>query len=894
MQATAKTNGHGLRDRLSHLTYAQAVRSLGHDGDRLLRAGGAFDIDIDEQVRLGARSLRLTLGDAVATIAPSDGAPNRLDWNCSRCRGACEHVGAAFSLVLEEKVALGLAAPPTESVPLERLSDAELIQRAVAERQERARSEKMSLRPIAPNELWTDYLVASPVSGKTYRVALRGWAPGDSYCNCPDFRKNTLGTCKHVLAVQARARKGFGTAARRQPFRPTIVAVYLRYGPTVELRLQAPPRLIDAAASIVAPFADRPIDDAAGLVRSLAKLAALGVEYTIYPDAEEYIDQQLHQQRLAALVAEIRRDPRRHPLRTTLLKAELLPYQLDGIAFAAGAGRAILADDMGLGKTIQGIGVAELLRREANVRRVLLVCPASLKAQWRAEIERFSDLDCDLVLGGAAERAGQYDSGRFFTVCNYEQVLRDILAIERVAWDLIILDEGQRIKNWESKTSRVLKGLRSRFALVLSGTPLENRLEELYSVTQFIDDRRLGPAFRFFHQHRVVDDKGKPLGYRNLSELRERLRPVLLRRTRASVMQELPPRSTEIVRIAPTDEQRELHGAHLRVVSSIVRKPFISEMDLLRLRKALLMCRMAANSTFLVDKREPGYSSKIATLADLLSALLAESDRKIVLFSEWTTMLGLIEPLIRACDADFARLDGSIPQAQRTRLVHRFQNDPDCRVFITTNAGATGLNLQAANTVVNVDLPWNPAILEQRIARAHRMGQKRPVQAYLLVTDQTIEEALLRTLSAKKDLALAALDVESDVDQVDLVNHGSELRNRLEVLLGAAPEAPVDRSAQAEAEATAARLARREQIALAGGELLSAAVSLVDQLLPPGGDAEKTNSVAAALRERLSECMDRDERGQLKLTLALPNAGALDRLAASLARLLSVGASAAG
>ena len=190
----------------------------------------------------------------------------------------------------------------------------------------------------------------------------------------------------------------------------------------------------------------------------------------------------------------------------------MLPYQLEGIAFAAGVGRAILADDMGLGKTIQGVGVAEILAREAGIGRVLVVCPASLKSQWRNEIHRFSDRSVQLVTGSAAERARQYDNDSFFTVCNYEQVLRDILAIERVRWDLIILDEGQRIKNWESKTARVIKGLKSPFALVLSGTPLENRLDELYSVVQFVDDRRLPPAFRFFHRHRVVDENGQGAG----------------------------------------------------------------------------------------------------------------------------------------------------------------------------------------------------------------------------------------------------------------------------------------------------------------------------------------------------------------------------------------------
>jgi SNF2 family DNA or RNA helicase len=356
----------------------------------------------------------------------------------------------------------------------------------------------------------------------------------------------------------------------------------------------------------------------------------------VFPDAEEYIQQWLHREHMREIAAAIRRDPFNHPLRKTLLKVPLLPYQVDGIAFVAAAGRAVLADDMGLGKTIQGIGAAEFLAREAEVRKVLVVCPASLKSQWRSEIHRFCDRDVQLIGGRTAERFSQYDNSCFFTVCNYEQVLRDILAIERVKWDLIILDEGQRIKNWESKTAATIKSLWSRFALVLSGTPLENRLDELYSVVQFIDDRRLGPGFRFFNTHRVVDEKGKVLGYKNLSQLRETLKPILLRRTRDSVALELPPRTMEILRIAPSDEQSELHQNHMRIVVSIVRKKFISEMDLLRLQIELLMCRMAADSTFLVDKEAPGHSTKLEFLDDLLGRLFEEDHRKVILFSEWT------------------------------------------------------------------------------------------------------------------------------------------------------------------------------------------------------------------------------------------------------------------
>lgn len=602
------------------------------------------------------------------------------------------------------------------------------------------------------------------------------------------------------------------------------------------------------------------------------------------------MNRRLLQDRMAAQMGKIRRNPAAHPLRTELLKTELLPYQLDGIAFAVGAGRAILADDMGLGKTIQGIGTAELLAREAGIRRVLIVCPASLKSQWRNEIHRFSDRDAQLVVGSAVERPPQYDKDCFFTICNYEQVLRDLLAIERVAWDLIILDEGQRIKNWESKTARTIKGLKSTFALVLSGTPLENRLDDLYSIAQFIDDRRLGPAFRFFNRHRIVDEKGKVLGYQKLDQLRRTLKPVLLRRTRESVLNELPPRTTEIVRIPPTEEQLELHQAHMRTVSMIIRKAYFTEMDLLRLQRALLMCRMAANSTYLVDKKSPGYSTKLDRLADLVDQLFSESGRKAVLFSEWTTMLNLIEPLLEQRKLNYVRLDGSVPQKKRQELVHRFQREEECRLFITTNAGSTGLNLQAANTVINVDLPWNPAVLEQRVARAHRMGQKQPVQVFVLVTEKTLEENLLATLSAKHDLALAALDAESDVTQVDMVSGIEEMRRRLEVLLGAQPEAPVDQSQQeAIRQQTSRQEAHRQRVAAAGGELLGAAFEFLGQLVAEETTARPADALVSDLRSRLQQCVEEDGSGQQRLTISLPNRDSLDRMAHALAQLLVAG-----
>lgn len=945
MATTKRNDSLTLWDRLSRLNFEQASKLLGPDAKKLImRGAGAWDVDVSEHVRLNDRQFRMKFPDEsednppVVTIKLRDDARQRLHWNCSHCDDPCLHVGAAFSVLLEHKIALGLAAAPTNDVPVETLNERELLERALQDRRDRARSERMQLKASDKDDPWCDYLVTSTLSGKTYRVALRGMERGQAYCTCPDFRTNTLGTCKHVMKVQQAVRRRFDVAQLKRPFRPKGIAVFVEYGEELSLRWELPPRLSDEVAEVIDPkFVVPPlggdssstpsqethrlkaelrtdITDVADLIKRIAKLEQLGHSVTIYPDAEELIQRRLHEARIAARMAEIRRDPAKHPLRQELLKAKLLPYQLDGIAFAVGAGRAILADDMGLGKTIQGIGVAELLAREADAKKVLIVCPASLKSQWRSEIHRFCDRDVQLITGRVAERLPQYRSECFFTVCNYEQVLRDIMAIETVPWDLIILDEGQRIKNWETKTTQVVKSLRSRFALVLSGTPLENRLEDLYSVATFIDARRLGPAFRFFHRHRIVDEDGKVIGYKNLDRLRETLRPVLLRRTRDSVRLELPPRTDEYVRIQPTDEQLTLHNGYLQIVSQIVRKPFISEMDLLRLRQALLMCRLSADSTFLVNKQTPAFSSKLERLAELFDQLFEEPDRKVVLFSEWTGMLDLIEPLLKARKLPFVRLDGSVPQGRRPELVHEFQTNPECKLFLTTNAGSTGLNLQAANTVINVDLPWNPAVLDQRIARAHRMGQSQPVQVYILVTDGTIEESLLQTLMLKRDLALAALDADSDVNEIQMTSNSDDLKRRLEILLGAKGDAPVDESqklnragelpvatppssttedvrTQAACSTNdAAQRERRERVAAAGGELLGAAFHFLGELVAQQHpEQQPAPELALNLKNRLAECITPDDSGRQRLTITLPNAASLDSMANALARLLSVG-----
>jgi superfamily II DNA or RNA helicase len=886
---------NSFHQRLGQLTYHQACQLLGEQGKELLAVGsGRLDVDPDD-VYLGGDLFRVRMTDhelltqrAIVTLTLQGGRSRELRFNCDQCDTACQHLGAAFAYLLDAKSVMGLAAPPDPSVPLENLTDEELRRRALADRAERAREEAMTVRSMDTTRPWADYLVTSHRSGKTYRVALRGEGAGQSYCSCPDFRTNRLGTCKHIMHSFDKVQSRFSGAKLRSPYVRKNVSLRVDYGSPRGLRFNLPTRAEDRLQEIVSPYAEQTLIDVHEAMRRIASIENLGWDVHVYPDAEELIQTRLVQDRLRQEADKVRCDVESHPLRRGLLKTELLPYQLDGIAFAVGAGRAVLADDMGLGKTIQGIGVAELLAQWAEIQRVLVVCPASLKSQWRNEIARFSDRSAQLVIGGATMRADQYASAHFFTICNYEQVLRDLTAVEAVAWDLIILDEGQRIKNWESKTSQVIRSLNSTFRLVLSGTPLENHLGELFTVTQFVDESLLGPAHQFFHKHRVVDDHGKLVGYHRLDELRESLRPVLLRRTRGQVARQLPERTDELVRIRPTAEQLEIHDAQIRIVAQIVQKKFFTEMDLLRLRRALAIARMSADSTFLVDQTEPEFSSKLDRLAELLGDLGEDPANKIVIFSEWRRMLDRIELILERHELDYVRLDGQVPQKQRPPIVSRFQNDSECRVILMTNAGSTGLNLQSANVVINVDLPWNPAVLEQRIARAHRMGQQNPVHVYKLVTENTIEEKLLDALDAKQNLADASLDVDSQLSAVTVGSGMCELKQRLEKLITPTDLAPVDESQRMRVEAEALQIAeRRERVSAASGELVGAALRMVGELVGGSSSPAPAPEKVEALHQNLAACIERDEVGRPHLRISLPDDNALRSLAESLARLLS-------
>jgi superfamily II DNA or RNA helicase len=633
-------------------------------------------------------------------------------------------------------------------------------------RRQFGREQDFELKNVGEHPVFSEFHVTNPTSGNTYRVAIRGTGPGENFCSCPDFATNDLGTCKHVEFTLARLEKRRGgKTALREGFQPPYSEVFLQYGARRDVRFRPGSECPVELARLASDYFD---DE--GVLRSeafgrfeqfLSRAASLEHELRCYDDALGFVaeirDEENRRKRLAKAF------PRgtRSPAFKNLLKVPLYEYQREGALFAARAGRCLIGDEMGLGKTIQALAAAEIMAREFGVERVLIICPTSLKHQWEREIAKFTDRTAQVIGGLRPQRAELFRGDGFYKITNYDTVIRDLDLIGELAPDLVILDEAQRIKNWETRTARAVKKIDSPYGIVLTGTPLENRLEELVSIVQFVDRHRLGPTWRFLHEHQVRDETGRVVGYRDLDRIGRTLEPVLIRRQKDQVLDQLPERLENNFFVPMTEQQRKHHDENAATVARIVarwrRYGFLREADQRRLMIALQNMRMSCDSTYLLD-RETDHSVKPDELATLLDEMLERPDAKAVVFSQWTRMHELAIRRLGGRDWDHVFFHGGVESRKRKSLIERFREDRDCRLFLSTDAGGVGLNLQHASAVVNMDLPWNPAVLEQRIGRVHRLGQTQPVQVVNFVAQGTIEEGMLSVLAFKKSLFAGVLD----------------------------------------------------------------------------------------------------------------------------------------
>ncbi len=680
------------------------------------------------------------------------------------------------------------------------------------------------------------YATKRPGAGvRPYATLLEGVDPIEGRCDCPDFLKNSLGVCKHVLAVlehlHARPKllrqalkeqeSAIPEGLRWDPIRPlTGRGDWLERvswfrppeprGPRAERTARALERFRPGKEETLVlrrAFPDDP-PKRLELVEDLGKVLPSGTK------ADPALRALLAGER-GRLQRVATQAPTSAELRAAFkgLKRTLYPYQRAGVERFLAAGRLLLADDMGLGKTAQAITACDLLWRTGRIRRGLIIAPASLKPQWAREWAAFSDLPILVVDGTPGERQALYDSRKSgLFIINYEQLLRDLETVRRWEPDLVVLDEAQRIKNWATKTALSVKGLAPPYRLVLTGTPMENRIEELASVVEWVDDMALEPKWRLNALHSVFADGRKEVtGVRHLDTLRERLKGCMVRRVRQEVLDQLPPRTDVRVPVEMTEPQKGEHDALIQPIVSLVQRSKtrpLTQAEFLRLMSLLTTQRIISNGLAQLNFTEiwpairgcaPEESvikglcaPKLLELRQLVRQLAVEQGRKVVIFSQWRRMLTLahwaVSDLLAEGGFRAGFFTGAEGQKRRTQNIVEFHDDPAYRLLFASDAGGVGLNLQhAANAVINLELPWNPAVLEQRIGRIYRLGQDQPIDVFNLVCEQGIESRIAGLVGSKQAFFKGLFDGESDAVQFD--QSGSFL-SRVEKITEPASDVP--------------------------------------------------------------------------------------------------------
>lgn len=644
-----------------------------------------------------------------------------------------------------------------------------MIKRVMKERQVKAL--KADYRVIWADNIYGDHTLINE-RGVKYKIFLRDFEKEIGYSDCMDSRTNKLGTTKHLMYA-FNALKSDSALMKKMSHKFPFVEVYLDPLNDYKLSWYYPTDLpLHVKLFITRYFGnntyvnDGELDNFAEFISEAQSIREIVVRKDVPEKIEAYFDDAILKTVQESTVLDYSK-----------INAELYFYQKEGVEFATFRKSAIIADEMGLGKTIQAISTAVFKRDIFGFSRALVVCPASLKSQWKSEIERFTNAKAEIIQGIPEEREKQYEeSDAYFLILNYETVLRDQVAINKAGVDFLILDEAQRIKNYETQTANAIKRIDKKHTLVITGTPIENKLIDLYSIVGALDPYMLAPLWEFSYQHCLFDQEkqDKINGYYDLHKLKERISSILIRREKRKVLEQLPNVQHMDVFVGMTPMQRDYHASYSSAVSQIIHKKFMTPYDMNRLNMLLTSMRMVCDSTFLIDD-ETNESPKLDELTNILFEKIdiKNSDKKIIIFSEWVKMHKLIGQELRKNNVGFVELNGRIPVKNRGELIKKFEDNLNCKVFLSTEAGGAGLNLQVADTVINFELPWNPAKKNQRIGRIDRIGQQhKNLTVINLITNDSIETRIAAGLVVKQNLFDGVLNEDNNTSVVDFSEKG--------------------------------------------------------------------------------------------------------------------------
>jgi len=708
----------------------------------------------------------------------------------------------SYACLLQYEQELSILDPKQQQSEHKKYTRQGMIKRVMAERKLKAEQASYNIRWAS--NIYGDHILTNE-EGVHYKVFLRDFEAETGYSDSWDSKLNKLGTTKHIMfAFNAlkNNRQLYKRLDKKYPFIEIFCDPLNEYKITWHYPHKMP---VGEQLLISRYFKKQPyIENNEADIKSFLGFIENAEEYEticIRPEVREKVERAYEQSMLKEL--ESINTPDYSPIKT-----ELFNYQKEGVEFVLFKKVAIIADEMGLGKTVQAAATAVLKKQIFDFRKTLVVCPATLKSQWKNEIETFTDEKALIVSGTPKERESQYQSDEYyFLIVNYETVMRDSVAINKAGIDFLILDEAQKIKNFETKTSSSIKRLLPKHTLVITGTPIENRLIDIFSLISVLDPYFLGPLWEFSYQHCLFDPEktNKINGYYNLSSLNKRLSDILIRREKRHVLEQLPNVQQFDIPVEMSPLQAEYHASYARGIAAIIRKKYLTAYDMQKMQLLLASMRMVCDSTYLIDE-ETNVSPKLEELQSILLEQfdLRNTERKVIIFSEWVKVHKLIAQLLRENKIGFAELSGKVPVKSRGELIKKFENTPECKVFLSTESGGAGLNLQFADTLINFELPWNPAKKNQRIGRIDRLGQKsEKLTIYNFITQNSIEQQIAAGLLVKQNLFEGVLDSGSKTDYVDFSSKGrSQFIDQLEAFINRveAEEAEPDISADTQAE----------------------------------------------------------------------------------------------
>lgn len=753
-------------------------------GENIFSLGGYALIDCDEETYTYNYKVGGNYGDYSVSIEKKNGTWNAT-CSCPYPYKGCKHAVACL-LDIQQRLKRKKIVLENEEFPTEEYLTPEEIRRlALSARVEKAKKEKLTF--IQGESFKGEHIVRNKNS-REYTVTIYK-ADGESgHCSCPDFAYNHLSTCKHLIFAHSMLHKNKKLEEQGR----SEVFPFVHF--TWNARLQKPYCYFDhipddELKELVGTFFN---ENGIYTRTDLSHLYHLFYKFEDAPFTR-FDGRLIDKINEYWLEREIKKIKSNYKMDLSFLKASLYPYQETGVMFSLFRKAAIIADEMGLGKTLQAICVAILKKQLFGFTKILIISPSSLKEQWQREIEKFTDEQSVIVSGNQMQRKKTYFTGEpLFRITNYEAVLRDVLTIRKFNPDFIILDEAQRIKNFETKTHRAILSIPKKHSLVITGTPIENKLEDLYSISQFSEIELFTPLWAFASRHFCLDRKKKDRvhGYKNLETIHEKAKDLILRRKKEEVFDCLPEQITNNYYVNLTEEQSGIQASCLQGVAFILAKKIITPMDYNKIQSLLQTARRACNSTYLVD-RTTNISTKLPELKKIINDLVIQNNRKVIIFTEWTSMTYLVGKMLSEMGIDFVEFSGKIPVKKRQLLIDEFQGNPDCKAFVSTDSGGVGLNLQNADCVINVELPWNPAKLNQRIGRVNRIGQKsKTVNVINLIAKASIEERILAGINMKQELFDSVLDGRNDA--VDMSSERkNEFINEIRTMLDEIPDKPV-------------------------------------------------------------------------------------------------------